>query len=248
MHLVLLPLALVLLPIRPVVPAVAADLIFSEFAVVVAPLGEDELTFSVFSTLVVFSLVLGAVGPLLLAPSVLLVLEPISAVHRAVSVHVCSLTVRLVVDPLALVHIAIRVIQLSVPVRPVLAVVALVARAICPLLRAKALPQGAKPLPRVDAAARQRDRASLYFVFPIVILIRSTSTLPGSLALSRVVHYIAGVRFNRQFGPGTSRVVKLASAPAVILMVTSLAGQFSVLVGSAGLINVAHGLPEFALD
>ena len=76
MHLVVKPLALILLLIAPDIHALALDFIHLELALIYGAIGEGKLTFAVLLSFIVFSLVDSTIGPSLKTKSVLLIVTP----------------------------------------------------------------------------------------------------------------------------------------------------------------------------
>ncbi len=162
MHLIFKPLPRVLLTIRPVVLALATDLVFVEFTLIVTFLREHKFASAVLPSLVILALVPGAVRPALLTETVLLVFKPLSFVLSAVHVSVGALSVCLVIQPVTLVGVSIRMIELAIARRAILFIVAFVARAVGPLLDTEAVSSLADPLSSVNPTIRECDSWFFY--------------------------------------------------------------------------------------
>ena len=93
MHLVLEPLPIIVLPIRPVVLASAADLVTNELTLIVALVGKGQLSLPIFPSISILAFVLGSIWPHLDSKSLLLVINPVPVVVSSIRVGIGTLSV-----------------------------------------------------------------------------------------------------------------------------------------------------------
>lgn len=85
----------------------AMHVVLFEFADEFVAIGPCELSVTVFLTIYILALVLGAVSPRFYSESMLLILVPAALVASTIFVHIDALAMRLVIFPHADVHVSV---------------------------------------------------------------------------------------------------------------------------------------------
>ena len=151
-HLVVFPLACVLLAIGPHVMAVTLDIVFDKVSDVDRSICKDQLALSVLSTLRVLTFIKGAIRPCLDPTAMLFVVLPLADVPCAIDVLVNSFTVSFIVCPFTLVDISGGMYKLSLATDLTVFPAAFIVGAVIPMLFSKSVFFTVFPLAIVNRA------------------------------------------------------------------------------------------------
>jgi len=159
-HLVVDPVAVEVLPVRPGVLAAALNFIHAEFAFVDRSIRESEFALPVLLALKVVTLVERTIWPSLSSEAILFIVFPGSYVACSIRMNVSSLTIGLIIDPITFIDVTVRVVQFSITICLVINPLAVVERVIGPALLSVSITLIAKPFTFVDGIRFQRLRSS----------------------------------------------------------------------------------------
>ena len=169
MHLVIQPIACVLLLVAPDIDSVALNLVHLELSLVDRSIRKGQLTLSVLLTLEVCSFIYSTVWPGLEAEAMLLVISPATYIFCSVRVRICSSPVRFVVVPISLVNVTVCMVELAFTVCLTNRPLTLVARSVEPLLFALAISLRVKPFAFVDCSTFKFHRSLVHFYSLLVV-------------------------------------------------------------------------------
>lgn len=150
-HRIFTPESVVHSPVGPLEDAPALDVVHFEHSFVEGPVGKYHFPMAVLASHKVVSLIRRPILPCLLTSTMLLVIMPIANVSGASKVSIRALALRTVLHPSALIFVAVRVVHHAKTVRLVVDPCADELAPVAPLHGTLAVPHASIPLAQVDA-------------------------------------------------------------------------------------------------